>query len=187
MANETQITVVGRLTEDPDIKYTQSNVAVVNIKIASNSRAFDRQSNEWTDKPPTFWKASAWRETAEHIAQTLRKGMEVIVLANVETRPYTDKEGNERSSTELSILAIGPNLRGATAVVTKAQTNQNQQENRQQYQRQGQPQAQQPPQGQQQYQQPVQQQPVQNPGQQEAQGSWLPEQGGSTYNDETPF
>lgn len=183
MAQETSITIVGRLTEDPEMRQTQNGVSVANFTVASNSRQFDRQSNEWTDKPAAFWKCNVWRGLAENSVQTLRKGMEVIVQGNVENRPYQDRDGNNRSSLEVDVQAVGPNLRAQTAQVQKVQTNGTQDANREQYrqqQNQGQPQAQQPPQGQ------YQQQPVQNSGQPQG-DSWLPQQGGNQYNDETPF
>lgn len=187
MAQETSITIVGRLTEDPELRHTQNGVPVASFTVASNSRQFDRQNNEWTDKPAAFWKCNAWRSLADNSVQSLRKGMEVIVQGNVENRPYQDRDGNNRSSLEVDVQAVGPNLRNQTAQVQKVQSNGTQDANREQYrqqQNQGQPQPQQPPQGQ--YQQQPQQQPVQNSGQQQP-DNWLPNQGGSQYNDETPF
>jgi single-strand DNA-binding protein len=189
MANETQITVIGRLTADPDLRFTQNGLAVANFTVASNPRTFDRQTNEWKDEEPTFWKVNAWRELGEHSAASLRKGMEVIVVGNVRTRPFQDREGQQRTSLELEATAVGPNLRGQNATVERAQTNQNQQQNRQQYQQQGQPPAPQPPQGQP-VQQAGQQQPYQQGGQQQ---TWAPDpnqgqqQGGNIYQDESPF
>lgn len=120
MAGETIITVIGNLTADPELRYTQNGLPVVNLTIASTPRTFDRQSNEWKDGDALFLRASAWRETAEHIAATLTKGTRVIAQGILEQRSYKEREGNDRTSIELNIQEIGPSLKYATAQVTRA-------------------------------------------------------------------
>lgn len=120
MAGETVISVIGNLTADPEMRYTQNGLAVVNFTVASTPRSFDRQSNEWKDGDALFLRASAWRETAEHIAATLTKGTRVIVQGILEQRSYKDREGNDRTSIELNVQEIGPSLKYATAQVTRA-------------------------------------------------------------------
>jgi len=120
MAGETIITVVGNLTADPELRYTQSGLAVANFTIASTPRTFDRQKNEWVDGEPLFLRASVWREFAEHVAGSLTKGMRVIATGRLKQRRYETEGGEKRTSTELEIDEIGPSLRYATAQVTKA-------------------------------------------------------------------
>jgi single-strand DNA-binding protein len=120
MAGETIITVVGNLTADPELRYTQNGLPVANFTIASTPRNFDRQSNEWKDGEALFMRASAWREFAEHIAGTLTKGMRVVAQGRLTQRSYQDREGNNRTAIELEVHEIGPSLRYATAVVTRA-------------------------------------------------------------------
>lgn len=120
MANEIQMTVNGNLTADPELRYTQGGLPVVNFTVASTPRTFDKTKNEWVDGEATFLRCSAWRDYAEHIAATLTKGMRVIVTGRFKTRAYEDKEGNKRTSIELEVDEIGPSLRYATAVVTKS-------------------------------------------------------------------
>ena len=120
MAGETQITVVGNLTADPELRYTQSGVPVANFTIASTPRTFDRASGEWKDGDALFLRASVWREFAEHVAGSLTKGMRVIAQGNLVQRSYEDREGNKRSSIELDVQEVGPSLRYVTAQVTRA-------------------------------------------------------------------
>lgn len=120
MAGETVITVVGNLTADPELRYTQSGVAVANFTIASTPRTFDRASNEWKDGDALFLRASVWREFAEHVAGSLTKGMRVIAQGNLRQRNYETREGERRSSIELDVQEIGPSLRYATAQVTRS-------------------------------------------------------------------
>lgn len=121
MAGETVVTVVGNLTADPELRYTQNGVPVANFTIASTPRNYDRASNEWKDGEALFLRASAWREFAEHIAGSLTKGMRVIAQGRLRQRSYQDREGNNRTSIELEVDEIGPSLRYATAQVTRAQ------------------------------------------------------------------
>jgi single-strand DNA-binding protein len=120
MAGETIITVVGNLTADPELRYTQGGLPVANFTIASTPRTFDRQANEWKDGEALFLRASVWREFAEHVAGSLTKGARVIATGRLKQRSYQDREGQNRTSIELEVDEIGPSLRYATAQVTRA-------------------------------------------------------------------
>jgi single-strand DNA-binding protein len=120
MAGETVITVVGNLTSDPELRYTQNGLAVANFTIASTPRNFDRASSEWKDGEALFLRASVWREFAEHVAGSLTKGARVIATGRLKQRSYETKEGEKRSTIELEIDEIGPSLRYATATVSRA-------------------------------------------------------------------
>ncbi|MCK2031245.1 single-stranded DNA-binding protein [Microbacterium galbinum] len=120
MAGETVITVVGNLTADPELRFTQNGLPVANFTIASTPRNMDRATNEWKDGDPLFLRASVWREFAEHVAGTLTKGMRVIAQGRLRQRSYQDREGNQRTAIELEVDEIGPSLRYATAQVTRA-------------------------------------------------------------------
>jgi len=119
MAGETPITVVGNLTADPELRYTQNGVAVANFTIASTPRTYDRQSGEWKDGEPLFMRASVWRDFAEHVANSLTKGARVVATGRLRQRSYETKEGEKRTTIEMEIDEIGPSLRYATAAVTK--------------------------------------------------------------------
>jgi len=119
MAGETVITVVGNLTSDPELRYTQNGLAVANFTIASTPRTLDRGSNEWKDGEALFLRASVWREFAEHVAGSLTKGSRVIVQGRLKQRSYETKEGEKRTSMELEVDEIGPSLRYATAQITR--------------------------------------------------------------------
>jgi single-strand DNA-binding protein len=120
MAGETIITVVGNLTADPELRYTQGGLAVANFTIASTPRTFDRAANDWKDGEALFLRASCWREFAEHVAGSLTKGSRVVATGRLKQRSYETKEGEKRTSIELEIDEIGPSLRYATAQVTRA-------------------------------------------------------------------
>lgn len=120
MSNETIITVVGNLTADPELKYTQSGLAVANFTIASTPRTFDKASNEWKDGDALFLRASVWREFAENVAGSLTKGARVIAQGRLVQRSYETKEGEKRTTVELQVDEIGPSLRYATATVSRA-------------------------------------------------------------------
>jgi single-strand DNA-binding protein len=120
MAGETIITVVGNLTSDPELRYTQNGLAVANFTIASTPRNFDRATNDWKDGEALFLRASVWREFAEHVAGSLTKGSRVIATGRLKQRSYETKEGEKRTSIELEVDEIGPSLRYATAQVTRA-------------------------------------------------------------------
>lgn len=121
MAGETTITVIGNLTNDPELRFTPSGSAVANFTIASTPRTFDRQSNEWKDGETLFLRAGAWREAAENVAESLTKGMRVIVTGRLKSRSYETKEGEKRTVIELEVDEIGPSLRYATAKVNRTQ------------------------------------------------------------------
>lgn len=124
MAGETIITVVGNLTADPELRYTQGGLAVANWTIASTPRTFDRQANDWKDGDALFLRCSAWREFAEQIAGSLTKGMRVIAQGRLVQRSYDDRDGNKRTAMELQVDDIGPSLKYATAQVTRVQRGQ---------------------------------------------------------------
>ena len=119
MAGETIITVVGNLTADPELRYTQNGLAVANFTIASTPRNFDRASSEWKDGEALFLRASVWREFAENVAGTLTKGMRVMATGRLKQRSYETKEGEKRTVFEVEVDEVGPSLRNATAKVTK--------------------------------------------------------------------
>ena len=123
MSGETLITVVGNLTSDPELRYTQGGLAVANFTIASTPRNFDRATSEWKDGDALFLRASVWRDFAEHVAGSLTKGARVIATGRLVQRSYETKEGEKRTSMELQIDEIGPSLRYSTATVTRAQSN----------------------------------------------------------------
>jgi len=120
MAGETIITVVGNLTADPELRYTQGGLPVANFTIASTPRNFDRQANEWKDGEALFLRASVWRDFAEHVAGSLTKGSRVIATGRLKQRSYETREGEKRTAIELEVDEIGPSLRYATAQVTRA-------------------------------------------------------------------
>jgi single-strand DNA-binding protein len=121
MAGETTITVVGNLTNDPELRFTPSGSAVANFTIASTPRTFDRQSNEWKDGETLFLRASVWREAAENVAESLTKGTRVVAQGRLKSRSYETKEGEKRTVIELEVDEIGPSLRYASAKVNRTQ------------------------------------------------------------------
>lgn len=121
MAGETTITVIGNLTSDPELRFTPGGSPVVNFTIASTPRTFDRQSNEWKDGETLFLRGSQWRDPAENVAESLTKGMRVIVNGRLKSRSYDTKEGEKRTVIELEVDEIGPSLRYATAKVARVQ------------------------------------------------------------------
>ncbi|WP_434096521.1 single-stranded DNA-binding protein [Streptomyces mobaraensis] len=120
MAGETTITVVGNLVDDPELRFTPAGAAVANFRIASTPRTFDRQTNEWKDGESLFLSCSVWRQTAEHVAESLTRGTRVIVHGRLKQRTYEDREGAKRTVFELDVEEVGPSLKNATATVTKA-------------------------------------------------------------------
>jgi single-strand DNA-binding protein len=120
VAGETIITVVGNLTADPELRYTQNGLPVANFTIASTPRNFDRQANEWKDGEALFLRASVWREFAEHVAGSLTKGSRVIATGRLKQRSYETREGEKRTAIELEVDEIGPSLRYATAKINKS-------------------------------------------------------------------
>ena len=121
MSGETVICVVGNLTDDPIMRYTNSGVPFASFTIASTPRTFDKQANEWKDGEALFLRATVWREFAEQVANSLTKGTRVIARGNLRQRSYDDKDGQRRTSYELDVDEIGPSLRYATAQVTRTQ------------------------------------------------------------------
>jgi single-strand DNA-binding protein len=119
MAGETTITVIGNLTNDPELRFTPGGHAVANFTIASTPRTFDPKANEWKDGETLFLRASLWRDPAENVAESLTKGMRVIVTGRLKSRTYETKEGEKRTVTELEVDEIGPSLRYATAKVMR--------------------------------------------------------------------
>ncbi len=142
MANDTTITVIGNLTQDPELRFTPSGSAVANFTIASTPRTFDRNSNEWKDGETLFLRSSIWREAAENTAESLTKGMRVIAQGRLKSRSYEDKTTSEKKTViEFEVDEIGPSLQYAKATVVRTKRDGNQ---------------------------PAQQQPQQSP----AQGNW---------------
>lgn len=119
MAGETPITVVGNLTADPELRFTPSGAAVANFTVASTPRTFDKQSNEWKDGEALFLNCSVWRQAAENAAESLQRGMRVIVSGRLKARSFETREGEKRTVFEIDVDEVGPSLKYATAKVTK--------------------------------------------------------------------
>ncbi|WP_300681617.1 single-stranded DNA-binding protein [Nocardioides sp.] len=120
MAGETIITVIGNLTDDPELRFTPSGAAVANFTVASTPRAFKRETNSWEDGETLFLRCSIWRQAAENVAESLTRGTRVIVQGRLVSRSYEDREGQKRTVNELQVDEIGPSLTWATAKVTRA-------------------------------------------------------------------
>jgi len=120
MAGETVITVVGNLTDDPELRFTPSGAAVASFTVASTPRTFDKATNEWKDGDALFLRCSIWRQAAENVAESLTKGMRVVVQGRLRQRSYETREGEKRTVVELEVEEVGPSLKYATAKVTKA-------------------------------------------------------------------
>jgi single-strand DNA-binding protein len=120
MAGETIITVVGNLTADPELRFTPSGAPVANFTVASTPRTFDKQSNEWKDGDALFLNCAVWRQAAENVAESLTKGMRVIVQGRLRQRSYETREGEKRTVFECEVEEIGPALKYATAKVTRS-------------------------------------------------------------------
>jgi single-strand DNA-binding protein len=119
MAGETVITVVGNLVDDPELRFTPSGAAVANFRIASTPRTFDRQTNEWKDGDALFLTCSVWRQAAENVAESLQRGMRVVVQGRLKSRQYETREGEKRTVFEIDVEEVGPSLKYATAKVTR--------------------------------------------------------------------
>ena len=119
MAGDTVITVIGNLTADPELRWTQSGAAVADFTVASTPRTFDRNAGEWRDGDTLFMRCSVWRDTAENVAESLRKGMRVIVQGRLTQRSYDTQQGERRTVVELQVDEVGPSLRRARAQVTR--------------------------------------------------------------------
>lgn len=119
MAGETTITVVGNLTADPELRFTQSGAAVASFTVASTPRTFDKASGEWRDGEALFLRCNVWRQVAENVAESLTRGSRVLVTGRLRQRSFETKEGEKRTVIELEVDEIGPSLRYATAKVNK--------------------------------------------------------------------
>jgi single-strand DNA-binding protein len=176
MSGETVITICGNLVDDPHLSFTPGGAAVAKFRVASTPRVFDRQTNEWKDGEGLFLTCSVWRQAAEHVAESLTRGMRVIVQGQLKQRSY-EKDGQKHTVYELDVHDVGPSLKGATAKVTRVKGGQGQ--------------------GQQAYQQARQQQGAVSaedpwasgtPGSQRpAGGGWGQQGGGQGGYDEAPF
>jgi single-strand DNA-binding protein len=120
MAGETVITVIGNLTNDPELRFTPNGAAVASFTVASTPRTFDRQSNEWKDGDTLFLRCTVWRQAAENVAESLHKGTRVIVQGRLKQRSFETREGEKRTVVELEADEVGASLRSATAKVNKA-------------------------------------------------------------------
>ena len=119
----TACTITGNLTSDPELRFSPSGAAVANFTVASAPRIFDRQANEWKDGETLFMRCSVWREQAESVAESLRRGMRVIVTGKLKSRSWDDQDGQRRTVIEMDVDEVGPSLRNATAKVTKTERN----------------------------------------------------------------
>jgi single-strand DNA-binding protein len=119
MAGDTVITVAGNLVDDPELRFTPSGAAVAKFRVASTPRYMDRQTNEWKDGDSLFLTCNVWRQAAEHVAESLQRGMRVIVQGRLRQRSYETKEGEKRTVFEIEVDEVGPSLRNATAKVSK--------------------------------------------------------------------
>jgi single-strand DNA-binding protein len=119
MAGETLITLVGNLTADPELRFTPSGAPVANFTVASTPRTFDRNANEWKDGDAMFLNCAVWRQAAENVAESLTKGMRVIVQGRLKSRSYETREGEKRTVFEIDVEEVGPALKYATAKVTR--------------------------------------------------------------------
>jgi single-strand DNA-binding protein len=115
------VTVVGNLTNDPELRFTPSGAAVANFTVASTPRILDKATNEWKDGDALFLRCSIWRQAAENVAESLQKGARVIVTGRLRQRSYETKEGEKRTVVECEVDEVGPSLRYATAKVVKGQ------------------------------------------------------------------
>jgi single-strand DNA-binding protein len=118
-AGDTVITLVGNLVDDPELRFTPSGAAVAKFRVASTPRFLDRQTNEWKDGESLFLTCNVWRQAAENTAETLQRGMRVIVQGRLKQRSYETKEGEKRTVFEVEVDEVGPSLRNATAKVSK--------------------------------------------------------------------
>jgi single-strand DNA-binding protein len=115
-----EITVIGTLTADPDLRYTPNGVAVANLTVAANDRRYNRDTQQWDDKGATFLRCTLWRKPAENALESLSKGDRVIVLGTLRQREWTTDDGQKRYAFEVDVTEIGPSLKWATAKVNKA-------------------------------------------------------------------
>jgi single-strand DNA-binding protein len=118
-AGDTQITVIGNLTDDPELRFTPSGAAVAKFRVASTPRFMDKASNEWKDGDPLFLSCTVWRQAAENVAESLQRGARVIVSGRLKQRTYETRDGEKRTVLEVEVDEVGPSLRYATAKVTR--------------------------------------------------------------------
>lgn len=119
MAGETVITVIGNLTDDPELKFLSSGVAVAKFRVASTPRSLDKESGQWKDGDPLFLACTAWRQMGENVAESLQRGARVVVTGRLRQRSYETPQGEKRTVYELEVDEVGPSLRYATAKVSK--------------------------------------------------------------------
>src|SRR5687767_4974274 len=119
MAGETVITVVGNMVDNPELRFTPAGAAVAKFRIASTPRTFNKTTNEWEDGESLFLTCSVWRQAAENVAESLQRGMRVVVQGRLKQRSYEDREGIKRTVIDIDVDEVGPSLRNATAKVTK--------------------------------------------------------------------
>jgi single-strand DNA-binding protein len=120
MAGDTQITIAGNLVDDPQLRYTPTGQAVANFRVASTPRFRDNATGEWKDGDSLFLSCNVWRQAAENVAESLQRGMRVIVQGRLRQRSYETKEGEKRTVYEIEVDEVGPSLRNASAKVTKS-------------------------------------------------------------------
>jgi single-strand DNA-binding protein len=120
MASDNTVTLVGNITDDPELRFTPSGAAVANFTVAVNRR-YKNQAGDWEDKLDGFFRCNCWREMAENVAESFRKGTRVMVVGRLQQRSWDDQEGNRRSAFEVQVDEVGPSLRWATATVQKSQ------------------------------------------------------------------
>jgi single-strand DNA-binding protein len=120
-AGDTNITLVGNLVDDPELRFTPSGAAVAKFRIASTPRYLDKQTNEWKDGESLFLSCNVWRQAAENVAESLQRGMRVIVQGRLKQRSYETKEGEKRTVFEVEVDEVGPSLRSATAKINRGQ------------------------------------------------------------------
>ena len=118
-SGDTTITVAGNLTGDPDLRYTPTGVAVASFTVAASRRVYDQDTGQWKDGDTLFLRCSVWRHLAEHAAESLGKGMRVVVTGRLRQREYETTEGDKRTVYEVDADDVGPSLRWATAKITK--------------------------------------------------------------------
>jgi single-strand DNA-binding protein len=119
-AGDTTITIIGNLVNDPELRYTPTGQAVATFRVASTPRFMDRQTNEWKDGDSLFLSCNVWRQAAENVAESLQRGMRVIVSGRLRQRSYETKEGEKRTVYEVEVDEVGPSLRNASAKVNKS-------------------------------------------------------------------
>ena len=120
-AGDVNVTIVGNLTGDPELRFTPSGAAVASFTVASTPRVLDKATNEWKDGEALFMRCSVWRQYAENVAESLTKGMRVVVTGRLKQCSYETREGEKRTVVEMEVDEVGPSLKYATAKVNKVQ------------------------------------------------------------------